>query len=174
MIRIACPIVFVCALAAAPVAAQEQVLPARAGSDGIGKPTLLAEAGRYGISEAIPPADAGSSGIPTTAVASAFRQKAARPTALLPLYAGFATLQALDYASTTRALAGGNAREANPMIGGIVGNRAAFVAVKAAAAAGVIYAGEKMWKKNRVGAVIFVAALNGAMGAVVARNYSIR
>jgi len=60
------------------------------------------------------------------------------------------------------------------MMSGIVGNRAAFVAVKAAATAGVIYAGERMWKKNRVAAVIFVAALNGAMTAVVARNYSVR
>ena len=195
MIRIAGPMIFTCALAAAPLAAQEQeqVLPAEAGSYGIGQATLLADAGSYGVGAAIPLADSGSAVLPTipvtspaASVASPFRRKfdverrppfertPARPTALVPLYAGFATLQALDYASTTRALAGGNAREPNPMMGGIVGNRAAFVAVKAAAATAVICAGEKMWKKNRVAAVIFVAALNGAMTAVVARNYAVR
>jgi len=92
----------------------------------------------------------------------------------VPLYAGFATLQALDYASTTRALASGGAHEANPMMRSIVNSPPAFIAVKAAATAGVIVAGERMWKKNRVAAVIFVAAMNGAMTAVVARNYSVR
>ena len=153
MVRTACPLVFVCMLAASSVAAQEQVLPVEA---------------------LVLPAKAASYEIPSTPVPSAFTRKPTRPTALVPLYAGFATLQALDYASTTSALQSGNAREANPMMKGIVGNRAAFVAVKAAATAGVIYAGEKMWKKNRVAAVIFVAALNGAMTAVVARNYSVR
>jgi len=169
MVRTACPLVFVCMLAASPVAAQEQGLPVQA-------LLLPAEAGSYGN---LP---AGSSALlaQSPPVASTFKwkptldAKPARPTALVPLYAGFATLQALDYASTTSALQSGNAREANPMMKGIVGNRAAFVAVKAAATAGVIYAGEKMWKKNRVAAVIFVAALNGAMTAVVARNYSVR
>jgi hypothetical protein len=60
------------------------------------------------------------------------------------------------------------------MMRSIVGNRAAFIAVKAGAAAGVILAGEKMWKKNRVAAVIFVAAMNGAVGAIVAHNYAVR
>jgi len=153
MVRITCPLVFVCALAAVPVAAQEQVAPIEA-------LVLPAEAGSYELQ--VLPAKAGS------------RRKSTRPAALVPLYASFGALQALDYASTTRALQSGNAREANPMMSGIVGNRAAFVAVKAAATAGVIYAGERMWKKNRVAAVIFVAALNGAMTAVVARNYSVR
>lgn len=183
MVRTACPLVFVCMLAASSVAAQEQVLPVQA-------LVLPAEAGSY---EILPPKGgsygnlrAGSYEIlaqsppQSPPVASTFRwkptleAKPTRPTALVPLYAGFATLQALDYASTTSALQSGNAREANPMMKGIVGNRAAFVAAKAAATAGVIYAGEKMWKKNRVAAVIFVAALNGAMTAVVARNYSVR
>jgi hypothetical protein len=45
--------------------------------------------------------------------------------------------------------------------------------VKVAAAAGVILAGEKMWKEHRVAAVVFVAAMNGALAAIVARNYAI-
>ena len=56
----------------------------------------------------------------------------------------------------------------------VVGNRAAFIAVKVAAAASLTLAGEKMWKKNRVAAVILVAAMNGALAAVVAHNYTIR
>ena len=97
-----------------------------------------------------------------------------RPAALAPLYVSVATLQALDYASTTRALSSGAGVEANPMMRSIVGNRAAFMAVKVAATAGVILAGEKMWKKNRVAAVILVAALNGALAPIVAHNYAIR
>jgi hypothetical protein len=93
---------------------------------------------------------------------------------LPPLYTSFAALQGLDYVSTRRALASGAAREANPMMGAIVKNRPAFIAVKAAATAGMIVAGEKMWKKNRVAAVLFVAGANAAVAAVVVRNYRIR
>lgn len=98
----------------------------------------------------------------------------ARPTLLVPLYASFATLQALDYHSTRRALADGSASEANPLMRSIVKNPPAFIAVKAAATAGVILAGEKMWKKNRVGAVLFVAGTTAATAIVVSRNYAVR
>src|SRR6185312_1858404 len=37
-----------------------------------------------------------------------------RPAALVPMYASFVTLQALDFVSTTRALSSPNAYEANP------------------------------------------------------------
>ena len=56
----------------------------------------------------------------------------------------------------------------------IVNSPSAFIAVKVAATAGVILAGERIWKKSRVAAVIFVAAANGAVAAIVARNYSVR
>jgi hypothetical protein len=177
MLRTACSLVFVCLLAtAAPVAAQQQKaaadLPAKAGSHSTLSESASAPQPLFVASapDSIPVASAPDS-IP---MASAFRRKQDRPAPLIPLYASFATLQALDYASTTRALANGAGREANPVMRGIVNNRAAFIAVKAAAATGVILAGEKMWKKNRVAAVIFVAAANGAIAAVVARNYSIR
>jgi hypothetical protein len=42
--------------------------------------------------------------------------------------------------------------------------------VKAAAGASTIYFAERMWKKNRLGAVIVMAALNGATAAIVTRN----
>jgi hypothetical protein len=110
----------------------------------------------------------------TVVAAPVVRALRARPSVLVPLYVGFATLQGMDYHSTSRALAGGAGREANPMMRKIVGNRPAFIAVKAATSAGVILVGERLWKKNRVGAVVFMAIANGAMAAVVARNYSVR
>jgi hypothetical protein len=99
---------------------------------------------------------------------------ASRPASLLPMYASFATLQALDYHSTRQALAGGSAAEANPLMRSIVTHPPAFIAVKAAATAGVIVMGEKMWKKNRLGAILFVAGANAAMAVVVGRNYAVR
>lgn len=90
-----------------------------------------------------------------------------RPVALAALYGTYGTLQALDVVSTRRAIATG-AQERNPLMKN--GNMAAMVAVKAAAGASTIYFAERMWKKNRVGAVIVMAALNGATAAVVAHN----
>lgn len=184
MIRIACPLVVVCALVGGvPASAQEQVVPlgpAESGrAAGIFNASRIVDAASLAVSESAvapsqPPPVASADAPAQTPVASASRRKTSRPPVLVPLYAGFATVQALDYASTTRALAGGRAREANPVMGGIVGNRAAFIGVKAAATAAVILAGEKMWKKNRVAAVVFVAALNGAVSAVVAKNYAAR
>ena len=148
MLRTACSFVFACALAAAvPVAAQDAA------------PADLAAA----LVPAVP-----------TAPGAPLAPKVSRPAALVPLYAGFATLQALDYASTMRALANGAGAEANPMMRSIVKNPPAFIALKAAATAGVIVVGEKMWKKNRVGAVLFVAGANAAMAIAGGRNYAVR
>ena len=93
-----------------------------------------------------------------------------RPAALMPLYVSFASLQALDTHSTRRALARG-ATEANPLMRGIAGNTAGMLAVKAAATAGVVYAGEKIWKRNKAGAVLFMVAANSALALVVQHNY---
>ena len=101
------------------------------------------------------------------------RIPARAPGVLVPLYVSFGTLQALDYHSTGRALESGAGREANPLAKGIVKSEAGLIAAKAAATAGVIVAGEMMWKKNRVAAVLFVAGMNVAMGVVVAHNYSV-
>lgn len=90
-----------------------------------------------------------------------------RPIALSALYGTYGTLQALDVVSTRRALTAG-AHERNPVMKG--GNLAAMIAVKAAAGASTIYFTERLWKKNRVGAVIVMAALNGATAAIVAHN----
>jgi hypothetical protein len=95
-----------------------------------------------------------------------------RPAALMPLYGSLIALQGLDIHSTRRALGSGGS-EANPAMRPVVKNSAAFVAVKAGATAGVIWASEKLWKKNRKAAVIFASVVNVAMAAVVANNYRV-
>jgi hypothetical protein len=92
------------------------------------------------------------------------------PRALVPLYITFGGLQALDYHSTTRGLCAG-AVEANPVAGVLQKHPAGIIAAKAAVTAGVIVAGEKLWKRNRVGAVVFMTAMNAGMAAAVAHNY---
>jgi hypothetical protein len=96
--------------------------------------------------------------------------KARRPKALMPLYASFASLQVLDVHSTTRALDRG-AVEMNPLMKGIAGSPAGLLAIKAGATTGVVYAGERLWKRNKAAAVIFMIAANTAMGWVVQHNY---
>jgi hypothetical protein len=46
-----------------------------------------------------------------------------------------------------------------------------MLAVKAAGTAGVIFASEKIWKRNKTAAVIFMIATNAGMAWVVQNNY---
>jgi len=93
-----------------------------------------------------------------------------RPAPLVPLYVSFSALQVLDTHSTSQALARGGV-EANPVMKGFAGSEAGMLAVKAAGTAGVIYASEKMWKRNKTAAVIFMIAANAGMAWVVQHNY---
>jgi hypothetical protein len=96
-----------------------------------------------------------------------------RPAALLPLYASLGVLQAMDVHSTSRGLAAGG-REANPVMQSVVRNRAAFVGVKVATTAGVVWASERLWRKqNRKAAVVLTALTNIGLAAVVAHNYRV-
>ena len=95
-----------------------------------------------------------------------------RPAALVPLYVSFATLQVLDVHSTLRAIDGG-AREANPLVGAAAGSPATMIALKAGAGATLIYASERLWKRNRVAAVALMAAVSSAYAVVVAHNYAV-
>jgi len=90
-----------------------------------------------------------------------------RPAALTTLYGTYAGLQVLDVVSTHRAL-GAGAREVNPLMRG--NSMAAMIGVKAAAGGATIYFAERMWKKNKVGAIVVMTALNGASALIVARN----
>ena len=148
MVRVACVWVLVCSVAAVPVAAQD-LAPAFA---------------------VVPSIDQ----VQVAPARSLAADTVKRPSSLLPMYVSFAVLQGLDYASTTRALSRGTGREANPMMGPIVGSGAAFLAVKAGTAAGTMWIAERMWKKHPARAIVFMAALNGVTATVVTHNMRVR
>jgi len=93
-----------------------------------------------------------------------------RPGPLVPLYVSFSALQVLDVHSTWRALEGG-AVEANPLVRGVAGNRIGMLSLKVVGTTGIIFASEKMWKKNKAAAIAFMIAGNSAMAWVVQNNY---
>ena len=95
-----------------------------------------------------------------------------RPPALLPLYITFAALQMLDAHSTTKALKNGGV-EANPVVASFAGNTGALYAVKIATTAATVLIGEKLWRKNRFGAIMTMMAINSAYAVVVRHNYGI-
>jgi hypothetical protein len=92
-----------------------------------------------------------------------------RPAALPLLYVGLAGLQAYDVYSTRTAL-GRGASEANPLMGSVAGSTTGLVVAKAASTAGIIFISERLWKKNRVAAILTVAIANGVMAAVAMNN----
>ena len=92
-----------------------------------------------------------------------------RPAALPALYASLGALHALDVYSTRRALRAGGT-ELNPVMRASSPNAGAMLAIKALSTAGSIYFTERAWKKNRKGAVILMAVINGVTAAVVANN----
>jgi hypothetical protein len=96
-------------------------------------------------------------------------QAISRPAALTALYASYSALQAYDVYSTKQALARG-AREANPLMQGVVGNTGAFVAMKAGVAVATIAAAEKLWKTNKPAAIGVMIAGNSVAAIVAARN----
>jgi len=92
-----------------------------------------------------------------------------RPLVLPALYASYAALQAFDVYSTKQALARG-AREANPLMQGVVGNTGAFVAMKVGVGVATIVAAERLWKTNKAAAIGVMVAGNGVAAIVAARN----
>jgi hypothetical protein len=96
-------------------------------------------------------------------------QAISRPAALTALYASYSALQAYDVYSTRQALSRG-AREANPLMQGVVGNTGAFVAMKAGVAVATIAAAEKLWKTNKPAAIGVMIAGNSVAAIVAARN----
>ena len=95
--------------------------------------------------------------------------RAPRPAALPMLYASLGAFHALDIYSTRQALAAG-ATEVNPALRASAGSTGAMLAVKALSAAGSIYFTERAWKKNRKGAVVLMALVNGVTAAVAVHN----
>lgn len=98
---------------------------------------------------------------------------ATRPSVLPSMYVSLGALQGYDAYSTLRAVKQG-AVEANPMMTGMVGNPAAFLAVKGATTVTTIYVAERLWRQQRRGAAIaLVAVVNGMMAVVAAHNASV-
>jgi hypothetical protein len=95
-------------------------------------------------------------------------QALSRPVALTALYASYGALQTYDVYSTRQGLARG-AREANPLMEGVVGNSGAFIAVKAGVTVGTIVAAERLWRKSKPAAIGLMIAAN-SVGAIVAAN----
>ena len=91
---------------------------------------------------------------------------------LTSLYAATAVMQALDVHSTMKALDAG-AVEANPLMSGVTKNRGAFMATKAAVAAGTVFAVQRIAKRNKVAAILTGIAINSAYAMVVRHNYRI-
>jgi hypothetical protein len=91
---------------------------------------------------------------------------------LASLYVATAVTQALDIHSTLKALDRG-AVETNPLLSGLTGNKAAFIAVKSAVAAGSIFAARKLAKRNKVAAIISMVAINVGYGLVAHHNYKV-
>src|SRR5689334_25132844 len=84
-------------------------------------------------------------------VAAGAPSAAHRPSVLVPLYISFATLQGLDIHSTLRAPEFGG-REANPIVGGMLGSPAAFIAAKVGMTAGIYLVSERLWKRHKAAA----------------------
>ncbi|HXE79327.1 MAG TPA: DUF5658 family protein [Vicinamibacterales bacterium] len=97
-------------------------------------------------------------------------REAARPAALVPLYASFAALQALDAQTTIAGLRRGHT-EANPVLAPVAGRPALLIGAKSAIAVGTIVVSEKLWRRHRTAAVALMVAVNAAHAAVVVHNY---
>lgn len=95
-----------------------------------------------------------------------------RPVALVPLYATFAALEALDVDSTLRAVSRGG-YEMNPVLSGVTGSPAALAALKAGTTAAALVATERLRRHHPKTAVILMIGLNSALAAVAAHNYAV-
>lgn len=133
--------------------------PAPATTPAPAMPTPIADAvERIGDAVGLPETEAWRSDVPQS-----------RPAALPVLYATLGALQALDVYSTRRAITAG-AQEANPLMERAAANHRTMLAVKVLSTAGTIYFTERAWKRNRKGAIVLMAAINGVTAAISARN----
>src|SRR5262245_11431331 len=92
-----------------------------------------------------------------------------RPAALPALYATLGAMQAWDIYSTSAALKAG-AKEGNPTAAPFAGNAGSMLGLKAATTASTIFFAERMWKKNKAGAIAMMVAINGATAAISMHN----
>ena len=113
-------------------------------------------------------ADAGGVIVPMAPL-SVYSPTVKRPAILPALYVTLGAMQVWDVYSTRAAIEAG-AREANPTAAAFSRNAGALLGLKAATTASTILFAERMWKKNKVGAVVMLVAINGATAAVSMHN----
>jgi hypothetical protein len=89
---------------------------------------------------------------------------------LSALYGSAVVVHGLDAHSTFEALDAG-AVETNVLLRPLTDNRPAFIAFKGGVAAGTIYAAHHMAKRNKLAAILTLAAVNTAYAFIVANNY---
>jgi hypothetical protein len=109
---------------------------------------------------------------PTVTPRVSFSEGSSHFRIMTPMYAATATLQLLDMHSTLQVVRQGGG-EANPLLQGVVAHPAAFAAVKAGIAAGMIYSASRMARHNKLAAVLTMAAMNSVYAVVVAHNYQL-
>jgi hypothetical protein len=85
-------------------------------------------------------------------------------------YASFAALQTLDVVSTLQALKVPGAREANPVIAGLVDHPMAFITLKSATTIAVLTSMRQLSKTHPKAAVLVMAGLNSGYACIVAAN----
>lgn len=95
---------------------------------------------------------------------------AKRPAALSSLYVTAGALQVMDLYTTSRGLEAG-AYETNAAIR--TGNAGTAIALKAATTGLGILIAEKMWRKNKLGAILSMVAANAITSAAVINNYGV-
>jgi len=100
------------------------------------------------------------------------KTNAALKGSLIGLYATTAIMQVLDVQSTLSVLSHGGA-EGNPVMAGLVSNKAAFVAMKVGLAASTILAAHKMARCHKVAAIVTLAAINSVYASVVSHNFKL-
>jgi hypothetical protein len=113
---------------------------------------------------------------PAAPVVTAPSHDAQTPSALsrsiVALCVSSAVLHALDVRSTYAVIERGGA-EGNPVLAGVVPNKAAFIALKAGVAASTIFAASKIAKHHKVAGFVTLIALNSIYASVVAHNVSL-
>lgn len=114
----------------------------------------------------------------TTLEAVLAEQKAAMVTSdvkplRLALTTSFVALQGLDTFTTLHGLHSGKAMEANPFVGGVAQNPAAFIAVKGGLTAATVFSMNALAKRHPKGAIFAMLALNAGSAFIVKSNFSL-
>ena len=99
--------------------------------------------------------------------------RAGRPFEFVPLYTYYGAFNGMDMHSTYEALNRKGAREANPVLRPLVREPVAFAVAKAGGVGGMLWASERLRKKNRWLATALLTAANVGIFAVTARNYGL-